>query len=72
MKNKTVKDIRNEFKDYLKTIYPNLYEGDYSFLADRDMRIFEFILHVTTKLNEQIEICAKEQSCSTCKEFLGR
>lgn len=50
----SVTDLKKEFKEYLKTIYPNIYEGDYAFLADRDMRIWEFMLLKTNKESERL------------------
>lgn len=40
----TVQDLRIEFREYLKTIYPNMYPGDFTFLTDREQRLFEFML----------------------------
>lgn len=41
----TVKDLRKEFKEWLKKIYPDMYEGDFGYLADREQRLFEFMLY---------------------------
>lgn len=66
MKKTRIQKLKEQFRSWMTELYPN-FNDNFSFHRDEEMRKWEFM----AKLEEQIEICAKEQSCSTCKEFLG-